>query len=610
MQHMASALGFQAPVSLATAARLGFSDRRRRLIPHICIRSFRVRAATPSSQTHRDQKTTVRRSANYQPPIWDHHYLQSLSSEYTGDGYVKRSAELKEAVRRTMREKTEDPLEKLELIDAVQRLGVSYHFRAESRSTLELMMVNDDGGLMISDWCSKGDLYAAALHFRLLRQHQCKVPPGVFECFKDKSGMFKESLCKDTKGLLSLYEASYLSEGGDHESILEEARDFTTKHLKEYLTDKNDIDGDLEMLVAHALELPLHWTMPRMEARWFIDAYERRSNKNAMLLEFAKLDFNMVQAVHQEDLKYASRWWDNMRWRERLPFGRDRILENYLWSVGQVYEPQFQHYRRMATRINQIITCIDDIYDIYGTLDELQLFTNAVESWDVNAIEQLPHYMKICFFGFYNCINEMAYDTLKEHNVHILPYLKKKWQDLCQCYMREAKWSYIGYIPTFEEYLNYAWITVAGPVMLLHGYFLSANFLTNDELQCLETYPDIIKWPAIVARLTNDLGTSSDEMKRGDVPKSIQIYMHETGASVEDAREHVKHLINKAWNKINEARVTDSPFNRAFVEMATNLARVAQFIYQYGDGHGHDIGGKNKDRVISLLIEPISLTSK
>ena len=96
-----------------------------------------------------------------------------------GDGYGKRSAELKEAVRRMLREKTEDPLEKLELVDAVQRLGVSYHFRAEIRSTLELMMINDNGGLIISDWCSKGDLYAAALHFRLLRQHQYKVPQGM-----------------------------------------------------------------------------------------------------------------------------------------------------------------------------------------------------------------------------------------------------------------------------------------------------------------------------------------------------------------------------------------------------------------------------------------------
>ncbi|KAI7992757.1 hypothetical protein LOK49_LG12G02331 [Camellia lanceoleosa] len=92
----------------------------------------------------------------------------------------------------------------------------------------------------------------------------------------------------------------------EDESILEEARDFTTKHLKEWLK-KESIDPNLGMLVSHALELPLHWAMPRMKVRWFIDAYERRLDMNAKLLEFAKLDFNMLQAIHQEDLKHASR---------------------------------------------------------------------------------------------------------------------------------------------------------------------------------------------------------------------------------------------------------------------------------------------------------------
>ncbi|GMP97985.1 hypothetical protein CsSME_00046033 [Camellia sinensis var. sinensis] len=92
----------------------------------------------------------------------------------------------------------------------------------------------------------------------------------------------------------------------EDESILEEARDFTAKHLKEWLK-KERIDPNLGMLVSHSLELPLHWAMPRMEARWFIDAYERRLDMNAKLLEFAKLDFNMLQAIHQEDLKHAPR---------------------------------------------------------------------------------------------------------------------------------------------------------------------------------------------------------------------------------------------------------------------------------------------------------------
>ncbi|KAL4593838.1 hypothetical protein ACB092_M009800 [Castanea dentata] len=40
---------------------------------------------------------------------------------------------------------------------------------------------------------------------------------------------------------------------------------------------------------------------------------------------------------------------------------------------------------------------IDDIYDAYGTYDELELFTDAIKRWDINRIDQLPEYMKLCY---------------------------------------------------------------------------------------------------------------------------------------------------------------------------------------------------------------------
>ena len=99
-----------------------------------------------------------------------------------------------------------------------------------------------------------------------------------------------------------------------------------------------------------------------------------------------------------------------------------------------------------------------------------------------------------------------------------------------------------------------------------------------------------------------------DEMERGDIPKSIQCYMHETCASEEDAREHMKYLIGEAWKKMNKARVEDgSLLSRAFIGVAENLARMAQCMYQYEDGHGAQ-GGETVDRVLSLLINPIPLT--
>ena len=125
----------------------------------------------------------------------------------------------------------------------------------------------------------------------------------VFSSFMDEKGNFKAGACEDWKGLLSLYEASYLLVEG--ESMLENARHFAAKRLKEYV--KQNKNEDISMLIEHALELPLHWRMPRLETRWFIDVYERGTDKNPSVLELAKLDFNLVQAVHQEDLRYLSK---------------------------------------------------------------------------------------------------------------------------------------------------------------------------------------------------------------------------------------------------------------------------------------------------------------
>lgn len=63
----------------------------------------------------------------------------------------------------------DDPLEKLEFIDAVQRLGLQYHFDAEIKHVLALIYVKP-----ISN-----DLYATALQFRLLRQHGHNVHQGI-----------------------------------------------------------------------------------------------------------------------------------------------------------------------------------------------------------------------------------------------------------------------------------------------------------------------------------------------------------------------------------------------------------------------------------------------
>ncbi|MBA0557483.1 hypothetical protein Goshw_029795, partial [Gossypium schwendimanii] len=118
-----------------------------------------------------EDNIVIRRSADYHPPIWDYDYVQSLRNDFVQDEpYKERSSKLKEDVR-MMFENVVDPLEKLELIDTVQRLGLSYHFGDEIKKTLRNISI-DRSSTVASN---KDNLYATALEFRLLRQHGYKV---------------------------------------------------------------------------------------------------------------------------------------------------------------------------------------------------------------------------------------------------------------------------------------------------------------------------------------------------------------------------------------------------------------------------------------------------
>ncbi|MFS7899318.1 putative lyase [Helianthus anomalus] len=248
--------------------------------------------------------TSVRRSGNYPPSLWSYDRIQSLNSNYTGDKQMPRLQTLKEAVRTMIykdNEKEENPLKMLNLVDDLQRLGISYHFENEISNALKNIYYNY---YETPEKWTIMDLNLKSLGFRLLRQHGYLVPQEIFEDIKDDAGNFKGHLHNDIIGLLNLYEASYHSLEDEH--ILDDARDFTTKYLKESL--ENITDQHLSSLISHALDIPLHWMVPRVETRWFIKAYEKRSAMNPTLLELAKLDFNMVQAIHQEDLKYTSRY--------------------------------------------------------------------------------------------------------------------------------------------------------------------------------------------------------------------------------------------------------------------------------------------------------------
>lgn len=80
-----------------------------------------------------------------------------------------RASELKEIVEFKLKNVV-DPLDQLELIDQLQKLGVAYHFHDEIERNLKKIQSNND------KWDQ--NLHATALRFRLLRGYGFDVSQG------------------------------------------------------------------------------------------------------------------------------------------------------------------------------------------------------------------------------------------------------------------------------------------------------------------------------------------------------------------------------------------------------------------------------------------------
>ncbi|XP_068304640.1 probable terpene synthase 9 [Pyrus communis] len=561
--------------------------------------------SSPSSKVISNPPAVRRRFAQYHPTVWDSKLIDSFTTHYTYELHGTRLERLKQNVTETLlavstssTQGTTSTLSMLKLIDSMQRLGVAYHFEKEIEAVLTSLGSSSTAS-------TSSDLHTVALQFRILREHGIPISPDVFNKFRAGNGRFEDSLSKDIEGLLSLYEASHLGMLGE-EHVLEEAKSFSAKRLRQLLGTLEGKDGLLKQLVQQSMETPLHWRMPRIEARSFIDIYQKDDSRNIDLLELAKLDYNLVQSVYQREIKELSRWWTDLDFEHKANFSRDRLMENYLWAMGINYEPQFSNCRIGLTKFVCILTVIDDMYDVYGFLDELELFTDAVHRWNMEDKEELPEYMKPIYTALLNFGNEVTDNVFKNNGLSVLPYIKKEWVNLCNSYLVEARWFYCGYTPTLEEYLKNAWTSVGGPGAALHAYLLlQGRNITKTSLDSFKHGSQIIYWSSLMTRLSDDLGTSKAESERGDVAKSVECCMKERGASEEEAQDYINELICYSWKKINEES-SKTAIPKSIVKLSLNMARTAHSIFQHGDGIGTS-NGVTKDRLISLISNPIPI---
>ncbi|CAI0433764.1 unnamed protein product [Linum tenue] len=115
-------------------------------------------------------------AATYLPTLWVDHDFLTLKCEHASTVELQHE-ELKKQVRKMLNATAatvDQACQKLRLIDAVQRLGLGYHFESEIEAELSNMMMSSSP---VSESVAN-DLNSAALWFRLLRQKGFHVSPG------------------------------------------------------------------------------------------------------------------------------------------------------------------------------------------------------------------------------------------------------------------------------------------------------------------------------------------------------------------------------------------------------------------------------------------------
>ncbi|KAG4215821.1 hypothetical protein ERO13_A01G200800v2 [Gossypium hirsutum] len=534
-----------------------------------------------------------RPKADFHPGIWGDIFLNCPNKDIDTATQL-RYEELKEEVRRMLVAPMGDSSnQKLPLIDAVQRLGVYYHFEEEIEDALEAIY-HDNNDV-------DNDLYTISLRFRLLREHGFNVSCEVFDKFKDEEGNFKSSITTDVRGLLELYEASYMRVHG--EDILDEAISFTTTHLT--LAAPN-LEYPLSEQVAHALKQSIRRGLPRVEARRYISIYQDTESHSKALLEFAKIDFNLLQLLHRKELSEICRWWKDLDFTKKLPFARDRVVEGYFWIMGVYFEPQYSLGRKMMTKVIAMASIVDDTYDSYATYDELIPYTNAIERWDIKCMDELPEFMKISYKALLDVYEEMEQLTAKQGRQYRVEYAKKAMIRLAQAYLLEAKWTHQNYKPTFEEFRDNALPTSGYGMLAITAFVGMGDVITPETFEWATNDPKIIKASTIICRFMDDIAEHKFKHRREDDCSAIECYMEQYGVTAQEAYDEFNKHIESSWKDVNEEFLKPTEMPVPVLNRSLNLARVMDVLYREGDGYTH-VGKAAKGGITSLLIDPIQL---
>ncbi|XP_058217037.1 sesquiterpene synthase Cop-like [Rhododendron vialii] len=285
--------------------------------------------------------------------------------------------------------------------------------------------------------------------------------------------------------------------------------------------------------------------------------------------------------------------------------------------MGVCFEPQYYFARMSLTKVITLTSIMDNIYDIYGTFDELVLFTDAIERWEIRALDQLPDYMKLYYQALLDVYNMIDDEMAKEGKSCATDYAKTSMKNLARSYINEAKWFHSGYAPSVEEYMSVALVS-GGYEMLAATSFLGMGELaTKEAFEWVLSDHLIIQAASVICRLMDDMASHKScrlchivivgRATAGDAPSAVECYMKQHGVTEDEALVELRKLVTNAWKDMNVACLhpIETPIPLLIMRVL-NLARAIDVLYKDEDNYTNP-ETKLKGYITSVIINPLQI---
>lgn len=517
--------------------------------------------------------TTSMPAPVFHPTVWGDYFIKFVPEplQVSDETMAERIRHLREEVS-GMFQDCKNVVDKTNLVDVVQRLGIDHHFEEQIATAL--------ASIHSAEFNSSSSLHEAALRFRLLRQQGFWVPADELVKFiKNEDGSFIDGIANDPKGLLSLYNAAHLvthDEGTT--TLLEDAISFARQHLE--AARRRSLKSPLAEQVGRALGIPLPRTLKREEAIAFIPEYSSQQDQQVyspVILELAKLDFNLLQHLHQEELKEISQWWKDLSGEIGLGYVRDRIVECYFWSYTVHYERGQARARMILAKVFMLTSLLDDTYDVHATLEEARELNKAIQRWDESDVSLLPEYLKKFFVKVISNFREFE-DELESHEKYRNVYNIKGFQTLSKHYLQEAEWFHHGCTPSFKDQVNVSVITGGAQVLSIGLLVGMGHEATREAFEWAIGDTDAIWACGEVSRFMDDMSAFKNGRNKMDVASSVECYIKEHNVPSEVALARINSLVQDAWKTINQAPFK-YPALFPVVQRVTSLAKSMTLLF-------------------------------